>query len=35
MPVHYLGVGEAVDDLAPFSAREFARAIAALPPSSS
>jgi len=33
MPVHYLGVGEAVDDLAPFSAREFARAIAALPPS--
>jgi fused signal recognition particle receptor len=35
MPVHYLGVGEAVDDLAPFSAREFARAIAALPPSPS
>jgi fused signal recognition particle receptor len=35
MPVHYLGVGEAVDDLAPFSGREFARAIAALPPSSS
>ena len=35
MPVHYVGVGEAVDDLAPFSAREFARAIAALPPSSS
>jgi fused signal recognition particle receptor len=35
MPVHYVGVGEAVDDLAPFSARDFARAIAALPPSSS
>jgi fused signal recognition particle receptor len=35
MPVHYVGVGEAVDDLAPFSAREFARAIAALPPASS
>jgi fused signal recognition particle receptor len=35
MPVHYVGVGEAVDDLAPFSARDFARAIAALPPTSS
>jgi fused signal recognition particle receptor len=35
MPVHYVGVGEAVDDLAPFSARDFARAIAALPPASS
>jgi fused signal recognition particle receptor len=34
MPVHYVGVGEAVDDLAPFSARDFARAIAALPPTS-
>jgi fused signal recognition particle receptor len=34
MPVHYVGVGEAVEDLAPFSARDFARAIAALPPSS-
>jgi fused signal recognition particle receptor len=34
MPVHYVGVGEAVDDLAPFSARDFARAIAGLPPSS-
>ena len=31
MPVHYVGVGEAVDDLAPFSARDFARAIAGLP----
>jgi fused signal recognition particle receptor len=35
MPVHYVGVGEAVEDLAPFSARDFARAIAGLPPSSS
>jgi fused signal recognition particle receptor len=35
MPVHYVGVGEAVDDLAPFSARDFARAIAGLPPSPS
>jgi fused signal recognition particle receptor len=35
MPVHYVGVGETVDDLAPFSARDFARAIVALPPSSS
>ncbi len=33
MPVHYVGVGEAVDDLTPFSARDFARAIAGLPPS--
>jgi fused signal recognition particle receptor len=35
MPVHYVGVGEAVDDLAPFSARDFARAIAGLPPTPS
>ncbi len=35
MPVHYVGVGEAVDDLAPFSARDFARAIAGLPASAS
>jgi fused signal recognition particle receptor len=27
-PVHFIGVGEGVDDLAPFSAREFARALA-------
>jgi fused signal recognition particle receptor len=32
VPVHYVGVGEAVDDLAPFSAREFGRAIAGLSP---
>ena len=30
MPVHFIGVGEGVDDLAPFSARDFARAIAGL-----
>ncbi len=28
VPVHFIGVGEGVDDLAPFSARDFARAIA-------
>jgi fused signal recognition particle receptor len=28
LPVHFIGVGEAIDDLAPFSARDFARAIA-------
>jgi fused signal recognition particle receptor len=26
--VHFIGVGESIDDLAPFSAREFARAVA-------
>ena len=30
LPVNYVGVGEGIDDLAPFSAREFARAIAGL-----
>jgi fused signal recognition particle receptor len=30
MPVHFIGVGESVDDLAPFAARDFARAIAGL-----
>jgi fused signal recognition particle receptor len=29
IPVHAVGVGEGVDDLQPFDAREFARAIAA------
>ncbi|MBI3701542.1 MAG: signal recognition particle-docking protein FtsY [Afipia sp.] len=28
LPVHFIGVGEGVDDLAPFTAREFALAIA-------
>ncbi|MGH6783939.1 MAG: signal recognition particle-docking protein FtsY [Sphingomicrobium sp.] len=31
VPVHFIGVGEGVEDLAPFAAREFARAIAGLP----
>src|ERR687887_321577 len=30
LPVHFIGVGEGVDDLAPFSATEFARAIAGI-----
>jgi fused signal recognition particle receptor len=30
IPVHFIGVGESVDDLSPFSARDFARAIAGL-----
>ncbi|HEX4041027.1 MAG TPA: signal recognition particle-docking protein FtsY [Xanthobacteraceae bacterium] len=30
VPVNYIGVGEGIDDLAPFSARDFARAIAGL-----
>jgi fused signal recognition particle receptor len=32
LPVHLIGVGEGVDDLEPFSARDFARAIAGLEP---
>ncbi len=28
LPVHFIGVGEAIEDLAPFSAHDFARAIA-------
>jgi fused signal recognition particle receptor len=30
LPVHYIGVGEDVEDLEPFAARDFARAIAGL-----
>jgi fused signal recognition particle receptor len=30
LPVHFIGVGESIDDLAPFSARDFARAIAGI-----
>jgi fused signal recognition particle receptor len=30
LPVHFVGVGEGIDDLAPFSAGEFARAIAGI-----
>jgi fused signal recognition particle receptor len=30
LPIHMIGVGEGVDDLEPFSARDFSRAIAGL-----
>jgi len=30
LPVHFIGVGESVEDLAPFTARDFGRAIAGL-----
>jgi fused signal recognition particle receptor len=30
LPVHFIGVGETVDDLEPFTARDFARAIAGI-----
>ncbi len=30
LPVHFIGIGEGVDDLEPFAARDFARAIAGL-----
>jgi fused signal recognition particle receptor len=30
LPIHFIGVGEGVDDLAPFGARDFARAIAGI-----
>jgi fused signal recognition particle receptor len=30
LPVHFIGVGEGVDDLAPFAASDFARAIAGI-----
>jgi fused signal recognition particle receptor len=30
LPVHFIGVGESIDDLAPFSAKDFARAIAGI-----
>jgi fused signal recognition particle receptor len=30
VPVHFIGVGEGVDDLAPFSAHQFAQAIAGI-----
>ncbi|WP_424361850.1 signal recognition particle-docking protein FtsY [Methylocystis parvus] len=30
LPIHYIGVGEGQDDLEPFTARDFARAIAGL-----
>jgi fused signal recognition particle receptor len=30
LPVHFIGVGEGIDDLAPFTARDFAAAIAGI-----
>ncbi len=30
LPVHFIGVGEGIEDLEPFTARDFARAIAGL-----
>jgi fused signal recognition particle receptor len=30
VPVHFIGIGEGLDDLQPFAARDFARAIAGL-----
>src|SRR6202012_5920442 len=30
VPVHFIGVGEGVEDLAPFSAHDFARAMVGL-----
>lgn len=30
LPIHYIGVGEGVDDLQPFEAKSFARALAGL-----
>ena len=32
LPIHFVGVGESADDLEPFTARDFARAIAGLEP---
>ncbi|MEN0041762.1 MAG: signal recognition particle-docking protein FtsY, partial [Pseudomonadota bacterium] len=32
LPVYFIGVGEQVDDLEPFEARDFARSIAGLEP---
>jgi fused signal recognition particle receptor len=28
LPVHFIGIGEGVDDLEPFAAADFAKAIA-------
>lgn len=30
LPIHFIGVGEGIDDLEPFAAKDFARAIAGL-----
>jgi fused signal recognition particle receptor len=35
LPVHFIGVGEGIDDLAPFQAKDFAKAIAGIESSAS
>jgi fused signal recognition particle receptor len=30
LPVHFIGVGEGIEDLAAFTARDFAKAIAGI-----
>jgi fused signal recognition particle receptor len=30
LPVHFIGVGEGVEDLSPFTAHDFARALVGL-----
>jgi fused signal recognition particle receptor len=30
LPIHFIGVGEGIDDLAPFSAKDFGKALAGL-----
>ena len=30
LPIHYIGIGEGEEDLQPFSARDFSRALAGL-----
>jgi fused signal recognition particle receptor len=30
LPVHFVGVGEGIDDLAAFTAKDFAKAIAGI-----
>jgi fused signal recognition particle receptor len=32
LPVHFIGIGEGIDDLEPFVARDFAAAIAGVEP---
>ena len=30
LPIHFIGVGEGVDDLQPFSAKDFGKAVAGM-----
>jgi fused signal recognition particle receptor len=30
LPIHFIGVGEGGDDLAPFSAKDFGKAVAGI-----